>query len=61
MYYRANVEPLVKNVSGSRYKGFPTHQEALAFYLDAKMMCRVCVIRDPGDDLIYGPDIQVMQ
>ena len=59
--YRANVELLIKNASGTRYKGFLTHQDALVFYLDAKMMRRVHVIRDPGDDQIYGPEFKASQ
>ena len=55
MSYRVNIEPLVKKVSGSHYKSFLTHEQALAYYSDAKRNRQVHVIRNPGDDEIYGP------
>ncbi|KIJ90577.1 hypothetical protein K443DRAFT_116395, partial [Laccaria amethystina LaAM-08-1] len=56
-----NVEPLIKKVSGARHKSFRTHDEALTFYLDAKTQSKVRVVRNPGDDCIYGPISQAMQ
>ena len=61
MLHRVNVEPLIKKVSGARHKSFRTHDEALTFYLDAKKQSKVRVVRNPGDDCIYGPSSQAMQ
>ena len=61
MFRRVNVEPYVKNVSGARHKSFRTHDQALSYYLDAKAEHRVCVVRNPDDDAIYGPRSEAMQ
>jgi len=61
MTHRDNIEPLVKKVSGSHYKSFLTHEQALTHYSDTKRSGQVEVIRDPGDDLIYGPRPEVEQ
>jgi hypothetical protein len=61
MFHRVNVEPYVKNVSGATHKSFRAYDLALAYYLDAKAKHRVRVVRDPGDDIIYGPRSQAMQ
>ena len=53
--HRDNVEPLIKQVSGALHKSFRTHNEVLTFYLDTKRKSKVCVVRNPGDDYIYGP------
>ena len=47
---RENVESLIRHVSNARYKGFSTHDEAKEFYLGAKQMGKVKIVRDPGDD-----------
>lgn len=59
--HRVDVEPLIKKVSGARHKSFRTHNEALTFYLDAKEQSKVHVVRNPGDDWIYGPSSKAMQ
>jgi hypothetical protein len=61
MFHRANVEPYVKNVSGATHKSFRTHELALAYYSDAKNKGRVRVVRNPGDDVKYGPRSKAMQ
>jgi hypothetical protein len=61
MFHRANVEPYVKNVSGATHKSFRTHDLALDYYLDAKAKGRVRVVRNPGDDVIYGSRSDAMQ
>jgi hypothetical protein len=61
MFHRANVEPYVKKVSGATHKSFGTYDQALAYYLDAKAKHAVRVVRNPGDDVIYGPRSQAMQ
>ena len=52
---RENVEPLIRHVSGACYKGFSTHDQAKEFYLGAKRLDKVRIVRDPGDDKKYGP------
>lgn len=52
---RENVEPLIHGVSNARFKGFPTYDMAEEFYLDAKRMNKIKIVRDPGDDEKYGP------
>ena len=52
---RDNVLPLIRYVSDARHKSFPTFEKAVAYYLDAKRRNLVRIVRDPGDDDIYGP------
>ena len=59
--HRDNVIPLIHHVSGARYRGFSTHEQAQAFYLDAKQNGLVKVIRDPGDEVFFGPLHAAMQ
>ena len=59
--HRDNIEPLVKKVSGSRYKSFPTREQVLTHYSEAKENRQVEVIRNPGDDEIYGPRSEAEQ
>ncbi|KIM35206.1 hypothetical protein M413DRAFT_42320, partial [Hebeloma cylindrosporum] len=49
------VSSLIKRVPGARYKGFSTRNEAVEYYLDAKNKGLVRVVRDPGDDALFGP------
>ena len=60
-YYRDNVTPLVSGISGAWYKGFSTHDKAARFYLDAKEKGLVRIVRDPGDDALFGPLHEAMQ
>jgi hypothetical protein len=59
--YRDHVLPLVSGVSGARYKGFSTCEKAIAYYLDAKDNGLVNIVRDPGDDALFGPLHDAMQ
>lgn len=52
---------LIDGVSGARFKGFSTHEQAAAFYLEAKENRLVKVIRNPGDDMSFGPLHNAMQ
>jgi hypothetical protein len=52
---RENVEPLICHVSNARFKGFSTQEKAEEYYLDAKKTNKVRIVRDPGDDVKYGP------
>jgi len=52
---RDNVEPLIRYVSNAHHKSFPTFEMATAYYLDAKRRNLVRIVRDHGDDLLYGP------
>jgi len=58
---RAKILPLVSQVSGARYKHFSTRRDADAYYLDAKKNHLVTVVRDPGDDVLFGPSCDAMQ
>jgi hypothetical protein len=60
-YHRDNVIPYISGVTGARYKGFTTHEQAARFYLDAKQSSLVSVVRDPGDDEFFGPLRDAMQ
>ena len=53
--------PLVRGVSDARYRGFSTREKATAYYLDAKDKGFVSVVRDPGDDALFGPLRDAMQ
>lgn len=52
---RDKVKPLIDYVSGARFKSYPTRDEAAAAYKHDKSMGLVRIVRDPGDDEIYGP------
>jgi len=52
---RDNIEPLIHYVSNARHKSFPTYEKAVEYYLDAKRRNLVRIVRDHGDDNIYGP------
>jgi Caulimovirus viroplasmin len=59
--HRDNVYPLINRVSGARFKGFPTHEQAEIFYQQAKENGLVSLVRDPGDDVLFGPSHNAMQ
>ena len=59
--FRDNVLPLVSNVSGARYRGFATLETAKDYYLNAKRMGKVQIVRDPGDDQVFGPESEAIQ
>lgn len=59
--YRDNVKPLVEFVSGARYQSYPTRDDAMAAYRHSKTKGLVRIIRDPGDDEIYGPMFYAIQ
>ena len=52
---RENVEPLIHQVSDAHHKSFSTHEQVIEFYLGAKKLGKVRIVRDPGDDEKYGP------
>jgi hypothetical protein len=58
---REKILPLVSRVSGARYRNFSTRGDAEAYYLDAKKDRLVTVVRDPGDDVLFGPLCDAMQ
>ena len=61
IYNRDKVTPFIRGVSGARYKGFATHEQAAKFYLHAKENDLVSVVRDPGDEEFFGPLCDAMQ
>jgi hypothetical protein len=61
IFQRDKVTPFICGVSGARYKGFATHEQAAKFYLHAKENGLVSVVRDPGDEEFFGPLHDAMQ
>ena len=61
LIYRDNVYCYIDGVSGACFKGFLTHEQAAKFYLEAKKKGLVSVVRDPGDELSFGPLSDAMQ
>lgn len=59
--YRENVEPLIRHVSHARFRGFSTYASAEEFYREGKQANKVKIIREPGDDKIYGPIEKAVQ
>lgn len=58
---RDNVSHLVLGVSGAKYKGYPTNEEAKEAYCRAKRNGEVRIKRNPGDDAKYGPLFYAIQ
>ena len=58
---RDNVAPLIAQVSGACFKAFLTHDQATHFYLHVKENGLVRVVRDPRDDVLFGPLRNAMQ
>jgi hypothetical protein len=52
---RAIVYQLVIGIAGSRYTGFRTYEGAYWDYHTAKKDGKVRLVRDPGDEYIFGP------
>jgi hypothetical protein len=59
--FRDNVNHLVLGVSGGKYKGFSTKENAIQAYLRAKNNGEVRIVRNPGDDDKYGPLFYAIQ
>ena len=53
--FRDNIKHLTDCVSNAHYKRFVTHHDAEQYYIDAKKSCKVQVVRNPGDNKLYGP------
>lgn len=53
--------PLVSNILGARYKGFATLDAAKDYYFAAKSVGKVWIVRDPGDDQVFGPESEAIQ
>ena len=58
---RDNVKHLIDRVSNARYKGFATHRDAEEYYINAKTLRKVRVVRNPGDSELYGPLANAIQ
>lgn len=61
LFRRTHVEILIKNVSGARYKSFRPFAKAMEYYLLKKGSGEVELIRNPGDDIIFGPLSEAVQ
>jgi len=55
------VLPLVSNVLGAHYRGFMTLEAAKDFYLGAKRLGKIQIVRNPGDDQVFGPRGEAIQ
>ena len=55
IFFRDNVQTLIKHVPDAHYKGFSTHDAAAEHYFEAKKALKVKIVRDPGDEMKYGP------
>ena len=53
--FRSTVSALVIGTSGASYAGFKTAAEAYEDYFNAKAQGYVRVVRDYGDEAIFGP------
>ena len=56
-----NVESLIHHVSHARFRGFSTYASAEEFYREGKQANKVKIVREPGDDKIYGPIEKAVQ
>jgi hypothetical protein len=52
---RPYVHSLTSRVSGSCQKSYTTYDEALDVYRDLKACGIVRVVREPGDEITFGP------
>ena len=52
---RSYVKTLVDGVSKATFTGFKVYDDAVEDYFEAKAAGLVRVVRDPGDELLYGP------
>ena len=53
--FRSYVKTLVDGVSGATFTGFRIYDDAVEDYFEAKAAGLVRVVRNPGDELVYGP------
>ena len=53
--------PLVSKVLGAHYGGFMTVKTAKDYYSNARCMGKVWIVRDPGDDQVFGPESKAIQ
>jgi len=51
---RDDVNHLTDRVSDARYKGFATHRDAEQYYINAKKLGKVQIVRNLGDSELYG-------
>jgi hypothetical protein len=52
---RENVVCLIFHVPDASHHVFSTYENTEQFYLEAKAEGRVRLVRDPGDDIKFGP------
>ena len=52
---RSYVKTLVDGVSKATFTGFKVYDDAVEDYFEAKAAGLVRVVREPGDELLYGP------
>jgi len=49
------------HVPNALYRGFSTLEDAKGYYLDAKKNGDVRIVRDPGDNALFGPEDDAIQ
>ena len=52
---RSYVKTLVDGVSGATFTGFKVYDDAVEDYFEAKAAGLVRVVRNPGDERVFGP------
>lgn len=53
--YRPYVQSITSGVSGNCQKSYPTYDEALEDYLDLKARGLIRIVRNRGDENVFGP------
>lgn len=58
---RNNVKCLMDHVSNARYKWFVTHSNAEMYYINAKKLFKVQIVRNLGNSKLYSPLASAIQ
>jgi hypothetical protein len=58
---RPYVQSLTSGVSGNCQKSYPTYDEALDVYQDLKARGLIRIIRNRGDESLFGPVEDAME
>ena len=58
---RDDIRCLIDFVTGARYKSFKTPAQATEFCLEHKTKDKVFLVRNPGDEVRFGPEADAIQ
>ena len=58
---RDDIRCLIDFIMGARYKSFKTLAQATEFYLEHKTKDKVFLVHNPGDEVRFGPEADVIQ